>query len=260
MLDSRCFHRWLDRHRHFGSHVKVSRRLYRRTFRRVIEIQVNRRFVSFFEKEVNAVVARRIIGTKVDNVRFGPVVATKVHVELYRFVHFRFEGQIDGLRRAGNACACKQFMISGDLLPHDHNLVPVSRFAAGERAVEACSGIDECVLVTPYEVDFAQLRHQSLVGRVCFEGAVDEICSLVIKAIRHVEVCFGQRIRLVEVDSRFTAERILKRAELACAAGGFFCRSSFRNRSLDRVVVHRTNTRVLFDDHDGLVIMNWGTQ
>jgi hypothetical protein len=104
--------------------------------------------------------------------------------------------------------------------------------------------------VAPHEVDLAELRHQCLVAGIRLQRAVDQISGLVIETVGHVEVRFGKRIGLVEVDRRFAAERILERIELArrTRALGYF-----RHGRFERLVLHRADARVLLHDDEGFV-------
>ena len=85
-------------------------------------------------------------------------------------------------------------MISRDLLTHDNNLVPIRiRVATDHRAHSACS-VNKCIPVAPDKIDFAELRQIILAVGIDGECAVDQVGGLVIKAVRHVEIGFGNRI------------------------------------------------------------------
>ena len=171
-----------------------------------------------------------------------------------------FERQIDGLCCTHSTGARKQRVIAGYLLPHDDDLVPISRFSFTNRALQAASRVDKRVAVTPDKVDFAQLGQQ--VGTIRFkrQRAVDEVCGLVIETIGHMEISLGNRIGLVEIDRGFAAERVLQRAKLPGAVtgfrGGFDGRRSFlesRRRSFKCLIHLHAHCRFLFDNDNGLI-------
>ena len=72
--------------------------------------------------------------------------------------------------------------------------------------------IQEQFLVAPNKEDLEQLEPQIATVRLALDGNLHEIRSLVIETIGHVEVGLGQRILLVEMDSRFAAQRVIGRA------------------------------------------------
>ena len=101
-------------------------------------------------------------------------------------------------------------MVGSNLLSHDDNLVPFSVRVTACGCFHAASGINERVSVTPNEIDFAKFRQQILAAGVCGQCTVDQIRSLVIQTVCHVEICLGHRIGLIKVDRRFTTEGILQ--------------------------------------------------
>ena len=88
-----------------------------------------------------------------------------------------------------------------------------------------------------------------------FQCAVDQVGSLIVQAVCHVEIGLGYRIRLVEIDRRFAAERIFERAGLCklVVARQIEARRSLRRGHFDRVV--DSCSRFLFDDDKGLIAL-----
>jgi len=96
------------------------------------------------------------------------------------------------------------------LLTHDDDLVPVRTFVFADSRLESACGIYECIAVTPDKVDFAKLGQQ--VGPLWLnrQRAINEICGLIVKTVGHVEIGLCDGIGLVEINSRFTAERVFE--------------------------------------------------
>ena len=81
------------------------------------------------------------------------------------------------------------------------------------------------------------------VARVRLQRAIDQFGRLVIETVGHVEIGLGKRIRLVEIDSRIAAERVLEGVK--CAT-----RFDHGSRDFDRLIGHRPDARIRFLDED----------
>jgi len=107
----------------------------------------------------------------------------------------------------------RQVVIGGNLLPHDHNLVPLGAITIAYSQIQAGGGINKGVAIAPDEVNFAQLGHQRFIRRITLQSAIDQIRRLIIQPVGHVEISLGDGVRLVQIDSRFTAKRVFERTE-----------------------------------------------
>ena len=72
-------------------------------------------------------------------------------------------------------------------------------------------GLQELLLVAPDEEHFEELQLQIAPPGLAADGDADQVRGLVVQAVGHVEVGFGERIALVEVDRRLAADRLIAR-------------------------------------------------
>ena len=143
-------------------------------------------------------------------------------------------------------------MVGGDLLTHDDDLVPLGAVPIRRCHLDALRSVDECVAVTPHEVNLAELGQQVDAFGVGFERAIDQVGGLVVQAVGHVEICLGDRIALIEVDGGLAAEGVFERPELP---GSSRLRGEIigGSRRIECVFVQRQDSGFLFDDDDRLV-------
>ena len=210
MLDRRCLNGWLDPRRHFCRDIRV---VAGNCF--VFVRQINSGF--FLKQEIDTVVIGASVGgTQIDNIGRCVFLTAKVHVEFGRVIHVGLERQVNSFCRTGNARAFKQLMVASNLLAHDHNLVPVCRVAViADSGLQSRCCIDKRIPVAPDKVDLTQFGHEGLVVWIRFERPVDELCCLVIKTVGHVEIGLGNRVALVKIDGRVTAECVFEGAKLS---------------------------------------------
>ena len=149
-------------------------------------------------------------------------------------------------------------MISSNLLPHNDDLVPIA-VAAVSDTFQALCRINKQIPIAPHKVDFAQFRKK--IGSFGFnlQRAINEVGRLVVKTVCHVEVSFGNRVRLIEIDRGFAAEGVFEGAELL----SFISRttSGLGRRCYRRFdsILERRHGRLLLDHHDR-IIMSWRLQ
>ena len=63
--------------------------------------------------------------------------------------------------------------------------------------------LQELLLVAPDEEHFEQLQLQIATLGLARDGDADEVGGLVVQTVGHVEIGFGQRIALIEIDGAF---------------------------------------------------------
>ena len=91
--------------------------------------------------------------------------------------------------------------------------------ACARGAVQLARGVEEQVLVAPHEVDFQELELQVAAAGLAADRDLHQVGGLVVQAVSHVEVGFGQRVLLIETHLRFAAHRLVDaRADAAGAA------------------------------------------
>ena len=76
---------------------------------------------------------------------------------------------------------------------------------------ELLRGLQEGVLVAPDEVDLEQLHAQIAPLGLALERDAHEIGGLIVQAVGHVEIGFGQRIALIEIYRALARHRVLGR-------------------------------------------------
>ena len=86
---------------------------------------------------------------------------------------------------------------------------PGARFGAA--LGELARGLQELLLVAPDEEHFEKLQLQVAPVRLAADGDPDQVRGLIVQAVGHVEVGFGKRIALVEVDRGLAADRLIAR-------------------------------------------------
>ena len=145
------------------------------------------------------------------------------------------------------------------MLAHDDDLVPVAAFVVTPNLLDAACRINECVAVTPHEVDFAKLGQQVQPVSFGLEGTIDQVGGLVVEAIGHVEIGLGNRVALIEVDGSLAAESILHRGKSADFRG-LSADILLRTQCVERVLVQPPDARVLFDHDDRFVIARGRSQ
>ena len=86
------------------------------------------------------------------------------------------------------------------------------------RAMQLAGSVEEQILVTPDEIDLQQLELQVAPARLAIDRDLHQVGSLIVQAVRHVEVGFGERILLIEANRGFAAERVVAglRCERCC--------------------------------------------
>ena len=256
---------YFSRRRHLAGSIEIEHLVHSRTRGCLLRVREYCLFTGFAEHEVDRTFVFDGLGLVVAaQIKYfgcrGIVVVPEIHIECASPVFALFERQIDGLCCTHRTGARKQRVVAGDLLPHDDDLVPISRISFTNRTLQPTGCVNERVAVTPDKVDFAQLGQQ--VGTIRFnrQRAVDEVCGLVIETIGHMEISLGNRIRLVEIDRGFAAERVLQRAKLPGAVTGFRGdfdgrRSFFESwrRSFKGLSHFHAHCRFLFDNDNGLI-------
>ena len=75
-------------------------------------------------------------------------------------------------------------------------------------------GVQELLFVAPYEEDFEELQFQVAAIGLAVDGDANEVGRLIVQAVGHVEIGFGQRIALIEIDRRFAADRLVGRGHM----------------------------------------------
>ena len=103
------------------------------------------------------------------------------------------------LEHASSAAICLP-MIS--TLSHS----PGAAWRASRAARARCRGTDP---VAPDEVDLEQLQLQVAARRLAVDRDLHQVGGLVVQAVRHVEVGFGQRVLLIEAHLRLAADRLV---------------------------------------------------
>ena len=76
--------------------------------------------------------------------------------------------------------------------------------------------LEEPVAVAPDEEDLEQLEPQVAPLGLALDRELDQIGGLVVQAIGHVEVGFGQRVARLDADRRIARQRVVERRGLAC--------------------------------------------
>jgi hypothetical protein len=98
----------------------------------------------------------------------------------------------------------------------------LSHSPAGARsrvASKTLGGLQEGVLVAPDEIDFQQLQPQVAAVRLAFQCDTHQIRGLIVQAIGHVEVGFGQRIALIQVDRALARHGVVGGLEVRSGLG-----------------------------------------
>ena len=101
-----------------------------------------------------------------------------------------------------------------------------------QRLRQLMRGSEELLLVAPDEEHFEELELRVAARRLAADGDADEIRGLVVQTVGHVEVGFGERIPLVEVDRGLAADRVVRGYMLGRGTGGR--RSAAKARPLMR--------------------------
>ena len=141
------------------------------------------------------------VAAKIQDITSGLGLGHKLHIESAGLVHIGLKGQIDRLGRSRSGGAGKQFVIGSNLLPHDHDLVPVLAGAVANGCLELAGRIDKRVTIAPNEVDFAKLGQQVVTVRLDFQCTIDQISGLVIQTVGHMEVGLRNRVGLIKTAS-----------------------------------------------------------
>src|SRR5262249_47189628 len=102
-------------------------------------------------------------------------------------------------------------VIGRQLLAHDDNLFPLAWRSLCAGIGEFPSAMQELLLVTPDEEHFEELELQIASVGLTADSDANQIGSLIVQAIRHVEIGLGQRVTLIEVDGRLAADRLVGR-------------------------------------------------
>ena len=66
--------------------------------------------------------------------------------------------------------------------------------------MQLAGSVEEQFPVAPHEIDFQQLELQVAPARLAIDRDLDQVGGLIVQAVRHVEVGFGERILLIEAD------------------------------------------------------------
>ncbi len=90
--------------------------------------------------------------------------------------------------------------VRANLLAHDDDLVPLAGRSAVARRLQTLRRLQERVLVAPDEINLQQLQAQIAPIRLALERDAHQVGRLVVQAVGHVEIGFGQRIALIEID------------------------------------------------------------
>ena len=118
---------------------------------------------------------RRFFKEEIDIFRrftIGGVSGAEVHIQTLRLGGI-VEGQIDLLGCTNDRCASEHFVIGGNLLPHDDNLVPLGVGGIADGRFEACRRIDEGVAIAPHKIDFTEFGHQPLIRGIRLQSTGD---------------------------------------------------------------------------------------
>jgi hypothetical protein len=100
----------------------------------------------------------------------------------------------------------EHLVFGGNLLAHDDDLVPLARLAFAARIAEVAGQAEEFLLVAPDEEHFEQLELEVTSAGLALNGDAHQVRRLVVQAIGHVEIGFGQRIALVQIDRGLAAD------------------------------------------------------
>ena len=137
------------------------------------------------------------------------------HVQYVGALYTVLKRQVNLPAHTLGADAGEQFVICRNLLTHDDDLVPFAPRLITGLCSHALGGIDKCIAIAPDEVDFAELGQQVPAARIRFKRPVDQVCSLIVKAVCHVEIGFADRIALIQINRRFSAEGFFQRRRRA---------------------------------------------
>ena len=69
--------------------------------------------------------------------------------------------------------------------------------------------VEEQILVAPDEIDLEQLQLQIAARRLAIDRDLHQVGGLIVQAVGHVEVGFGERVLLVEANRRLAAQRVV---------------------------------------------------
>ena len=111
----------------------------------------------------------------------------------------------------GLALRAKNLLVRADLSAHDGNTLPVTGVRVADQRLNCRRFREEFLLLAPDEKDVQQLHAQIHPLGVALDRLLDQVCRLVVQAVGHVEIGFGQRIGLLQIDPGSPGDRIFKR-------------------------------------------------
>jgi len=145
------------------------------------------------------------------------------------------EVQIDQSTRAAAASGVgrEQGIVGANLLAHDDYLVPLPGGSPVACRFQSLCRLQESILVAPNEVDLQELQPQVAPVRLALEGNAHQVGGLIVQAVGHVKIGFGQRIALVQIDRALARHGVVGRFDVRVRIGQVVGRlREFRHRVL----------------------------
>ena len=97
-------------------------------------------------------------------------------------------------------------ILGRDLLAHDDDLFPLAGGRLAARIGQLARDREELLVVAPHEEHFEELELEIATIGLALDRDAHEVGGLVVQTVGHVEIGFGQRIALVEIDRGLAAD------------------------------------------------------